>query len=77
MPGPLDVIGANGPGVLDNDLRTAAIGALRISREAARAHALRFSWKHVAQVFLGYLAPIGAAQLETARARAQGVQQAL
>jgi len=77
VPGPLDVIGANGPGVLDNDLRTAAIGALRISREAARAHALRYSWKHVAQVFLGHLAPIGVAQVETALARAESVQQAL
>ncbi len=77
VPGPLDVIGANGPGVLDHDLRAAAIGALRISRQAARSHALLFSWKHVAQVFLGHLAPIGAARVESARPRANGVQQAL
>ena len=77
VPGPLDVIGANGPGVLDHDLRAEAIGALRIPREAARSHALRFSWKHVAQVFLGHLAPIGAAPAESARLRANGLQQAL
>lgn len=77
VPGPLDVIGADGPGVLDHDLRAAAIGALRISREAARSHALKFSWKHVAQVFLGNLVPIGVAQAAGARLRANGIQQAL
>ncbi len=45
VPGPLDVIGANGPGVLDHDLRRAALGALAIPRELCRAHALRFSWR--------------------------------
>ena len=56
--GPLDVIGNGGGGVLDVDLRAAAIRALTIPREAARAHALSFSWESVARTFLGHLAPI-------------------
>ncbi len=43
--GPLDVIGRNGPGVLDQDLRAAALAALEIPRTRARAFALNFSWE--------------------------------
>jgi glycosyltransferase involved in cell wall biosynthesis len=56
--GPLDVIGASGPGALDNDLRAAALKALEVPRDAARAHALQYSWNQVARLFLSYLAPI-------------------
>lgn len=52
VPGPVDVIGDAPVGVLDEDLRAACLGALRLSREAARAHALRFSWTHAADEFL-------------------------
>ena len=34
VPGPLDVIGASGAGVLDEDLREACLAALEIPREA-------------------------------------------
>ena len=51
-PGPLDVIGHDGPGVLDEDLRAACLKALTISREAAREHSLRFTWKESARQFL-------------------------
>ncbi|HUC10435.1 MAG TPA: glycosyltransferase family 1 protein [Stellaceae bacterium] len=52
VPGPLDVIGKDGPGVLDRDLRRAALGALAIPREACRDHALRFSWRACIDQFL-------------------------
>jgi len=43
--GPLEVVGMDGPGVLSNDLRAAALGALGIPREACRAHAMKISWE--------------------------------
>jgi glycosyltransferase involved in cell wall biosynthesis len=55
--GPLDVIGDSGAGVLDWDLREAALRALRIRSEICRAHALRFSWRASIQQFLGNLVP--------------------
>jgi glycosyltransferase involved in cell wall biosynthesis len=59
--GPLDAIGASGAGVLDFDLRRAALAALTIPPERARAHAARFSWDEVARQFVGFLAPIRSA----------------
>jgi glycosyltransferase involved in cell wall biosynthesis len=55
--GPLDVIGDSGAGVLDWDLRAAALQALAIPTEICRAHALRFSWRASIQQFLGNLVP--------------------
>ena len=57
VPGPLDVIGDSGTGVLDWDLRVAALRALAIPRETCRAQALRFSWTTSVQQFLGNLVP--------------------
>lgn len=54
--GPLDVVGASGAGALDEDLRAAALAALDIPREAARAHALTFSWESCARQFLDNIA---------------------
>jgi glycosyltransferase involved in cell wall biosynthesis len=50
--GPLDVITDPRAGVLNADLREAALGALELDREAAREHALRFSWENAARQFL-------------------------
>jgi len=50
--GPLDVVGASGSGVLDQDLGKAAIAALEIPRERARAHALTFNWTACARQFV-------------------------
>lgn len=50
--GPKDVLTDPESGVLDNDLRTAALKALDLSPEAARDHALNFSWENAAQQFL-------------------------
>ena len=56
--GPLDVVGPQGDGgVLDADLRAAALAALRVPREQARARALRFDWSAVCDQFLGHLVP--------------------
>ena len=58
VPGPLDVIGASGAGVLDQDLRRAALGALRIPRSTACAHARNFSWSSAARNFASFLSVI-------------------
>lgn len=50
--GPLDVVGGTGAGVLDEDLRAAALRAIHISRETCRAVALRSSWRAATQQFL-------------------------
>ncbi|RFB80057.1 glycosyltransferase family 4 protein [Methylovirgula sp. 4M-Z18] len=52
VPGPLDVIGDDGPGCLSEDLREACLAALNIPREAARNHALKYSWDASAQQFM-------------------------
>ena len=50
-PGPIDVVGP-GAGVLNEDLRTACLEALKIPREAAREYSMRFTWKESARQFL-------------------------
>ena len=58
VPGPLDVIGSSGCGVLDEDLGAAVERALTIPRERCRAHALQFSWRACAEQFLDNLQPV-------------------
>jgi len=58
VPGPLDVINGSGAGVLDGNLRRAALAALDISRAHCREHALSFTWTKCAQQFLEQLSPI-------------------
>jgi glycosyltransferase involved in cell wall biosynthesis len=57
--GPIDVIGTSSAGVMHADLRTACLQALKISRNAARAHAETFSWAAASAQFLSALKPIG------------------
>jgi glycosyltransferase involved in cell wall biosynthesis len=57
-PGPLDVIGDSGVGVLDHDLRIAALRALDIDPAACRARAQQFSWNASARQFLENLRPL-------------------
>ncbi len=52
VPGPLDVIGASGAGVLDEDLASACLRALDIPRDMARAHAETFTWARSTRQFL-------------------------
>jgi glycosyltransferase involved in cell wall biosynthesis len=54
--GPIDVVGGSGAGVLDEDLRAAALAALAIPRAAALAHARRFTWEGCARQFLDNIA---------------------
>ena len=50
--GPLDVIGDSDAGALDWDLKRAALAALTIPRDKARAHALTFSIAASARQFV-------------------------
>ena len=50
--GPVDVIGGTGTGVLDEDLRKAALACLDISREACRAEAMNYTWERSARQFI-------------------------
>jgi glycosyltransferase involved in cell wall biosynthesis len=61
VPGPLDVVdpqhrGFDG-GVLNDDLRTAALRALDIPRAHARERAMQFDWDQVCREFIGFLVP--------------------
>ena len=58
VPGPLDVIGSSDGGVLHEDLRHAALEALKIPRERARARALQFDWRPVCDQFISHLVPV-------------------
>jgi glycosyltransferase involved in cell wall biosynthesis len=62
--GPKDVIGDAPVGVLSDDLSRACLGALALSREACRRHALLYSWERSAAQFLEHMSTIavGAAQ---------------
>ncbi|MCX5515188.1 alpha-mannosyltransferase [Kaistia algarum] len=50
--GPSDVVGGTGGGVLDEDLRAAAMRAIEIPREVCRSVALRSSWQSATRQFL-------------------------
>ncbi|WP_069440768.1 glycosyltransferase family 4 protein [Methyloceanibacter superfactus] len=50
--GPKDVLTDPACGVLDTDLRAAAMTALGLDRKAARAHALQYSWENSAREFI-------------------------
>jgi glycosyltransferase involved in cell wall biosynthesis len=56
--GPLDVIADHAVGALDNDLRSACIRALGISRQACRNFALERSWENSARQFIGNLSEL-------------------
>ena len=58
VPGPLDVIGDSGVGVLDEDLGAAVRKALQISPGECRRYAQRFGWSTVTEQFAGNLRPI-------------------
>lgn len=52
VPGPLDVVGESGAGVLDTDLKAAALAALEIPREAALARAAQFDIQDSVRAFV-------------------------
>jgi glycosyltransferase involved in cell wall biosynthesis len=55
--GPLDVVADSDGGVLDADLQRAALQALALPRDRARARALQFDWSAVCAQFAGLLVP--------------------
>jgi glycosyltransferase involved in cell wall biosynthesis len=52
--GPKDVIADHPIGALNEDLRTACMDALHMSRDACRAFALGYSWENSARQFIGH-----------------------
>ena len=56
--GPLDVIADHPVGALDEDLRSACLRALDMSREACRRFALERSWENSARQFIGNLSAL-------------------
>jgi glycosyltransferase involved in cell wall biosynthesis len=59
--GPRDVIGDQPVGVLNEDLRTACLGALTLSREACRVFALTRSWATSAGQFIAHVNQVAVA----------------
>jgi glycosyltransferase involved in cell wall biosynthesis len=57
--GPIDVLGTDGPGALDEDLQEACLRALKIERADARAWAEKFSWRAASEQFASHLKPLG------------------
>ena len=55
--GPLDVIENGINGSMDEDLRKAALQALKLDRSACRRSAERYSWDNCARQFLSHLEP--------------------
>ena len=57
--GPIDVVKAGETGILSEDLKQAALDALKLDRDACRAYALNFTWRRCAQMLLDHLAVFG------------------
>lgn len=53
--GPLDVIASDKVGVLHDDLKQAAMGALTLSREECREYALQYTWENCARTLESHL----------------------
>jgi len=62
VPGPLDVLGRSSAGVMDWDLRNAALAALEIDPAICRSHAERFDWRESARQFYGHILAQGVAE---------------
>ena len=58
VPGPIDVIGDSGGGVMHEDLREACLRALDLPREGVRRRAEEFSWAAATDQILVALQPI-------------------
>lgn len=65
--GPLDVVKDPATGVLDVDLRRAALKALELERAKGRAYAEQFPWEASCERFLSHLVPAAAQRPMSAR----------
>lgn len=57
-PGPKDILPGSGAGAALPDLKAACLEALECSREAAREHSLKYSWRACAEEFVRNLTPL-------------------
>jgi glycosyltransferase involved in cell wall biosynthesis len=55
--GPLDVIGDSPGGALRDDLKSACLAALTLSRDDAAHHASKYSWRAATEQFLAHIHP--------------------
>jgi glycosyltransferase involved in cell wall biosynthesis len=55
--GPIDVVKDPSAGILNEDLREAALAALTLDRRDARRYAERYSWERCTRQFLAHLVP--------------------
>jgi glycosyltransferase involved in cell wall biosynthesis len=77
VPGPLDVVGASGAGVLDADLKAACLAALDIAPAQARRHAETFTWAKATEQFLTNIAVARASHAARRSARRSGKERQL
>ena len=56
--GPIDVVTDPAAGVLDCDLRRAALAALELDREGPRRHAQKYPWEQSCRQFLACMVPV-------------------
>jgi glycosyltransferase involved in cell wall biosynthesis len=59
--GPIDVVRSRSAGVLDDDLRTAALAAMTLPRDDVRRYACSYSWSVATRQFLRNLVPVSVA----------------
>jgi len=64
--GPVDIIENGRSGYVDENLRSAAAGAMYVSPESCRARALEYSWDRVGQQFFDNLVPVRTRESEAA-----------
>jgi glycosyltransferase involved in cell wall biosynthesis len=64
--GPIDVVANGVTGVLSDDLRAAALTALKLDRSACREHALRYTWEAATHQFIATLTPLRAVSGDSA-----------
>ncbi len=57
-PGPKDILPGTGAGIVNTDLKTACMEALKLNRDDARALAERYSWRACAEEFRKNLEPL-------------------
>lgn len=55
--GPIDVVAQRRSGVLDHDLKLAALAAQRLDRHEVRRHAEQYSWQRATEQFMSHLHP--------------------
>lgn len=71
VPGPIDVVGQSAGGVLSEDLREACLKALKLPRDAVRAHAETFTWERATQQFVEAMQPIAPGRAQDRAVMAQ------